>query len=274
MSDRIERVVVPLDAAAENRTAIDIAARLAAHAKARLDGVFIEDEDLLQLARLPFARDVTLAAGAAPLSLEEVEQQLRHAAERARNELAAAAARHGIDWSFEIVRLAAGGPLVAMTERDLVVASTITRPIGRHFRPEWRWWSAIERVTGSFLLARHGWSGGGAVFALLRDREEGSTRLIAAAAQLAAATNGTLTVICPPDLAGEEGFEGWLAARLAPHLVRLQIELMPAEPAALDQRLSELDCRFLAVHVGVAGGRSDWLRELFDRLACDILVVR
>ena len=52
-SRRIERVVVPLDAAAENRTAIETAARLAARAKVPLHGIFVEDEELLHLARLP-----------------------------------------------------------------------------------------------------------------------------------------------------------------------------------------------------------------------------
>jgi hypothetical protein len=274
MSASIDRVVVPLDAATENHAALEIAARLAAHAGAPLAGVFIEDEDLLLLARLPFARDVRLTAGAAPLSLAEVEQQLRLMAERARQELAAAAARHRIDWSFEVVRPAAGGPLVMASERDLVVASTLTRPIGRHFRVEWHRWSAIAQVAGSFLLARRGWSEGGSVSALVRDRGAASARLVAAAARLAAAANGALTVLCAPDLADAEGFEAWIAAQLEPGSVRGRIEPMPAAPAALDRRLRELGCRFLALPAGAAENRSDRLRALFDRLACDLLVVR
>jgi nucleotide-binding universal stress UspA family protein len=273
MSGRIERVVVPLDATSETRSAIAIAARLAANAKARLHGVFIEDEELLQLARLPFARHVTAGAGAEPLSAGKVEQQLRAAAERARQELAAAAGRNGIDWSFEVVRRAAGSPFVAAGERDLVVAGALSRPIGGHFRVEWRWWSAIESVPGPLLLARHGWDPSGAVLVLLRDRGPGSARLLDMASQLAAAAGGALTVICPPELANEDGFAAWLAERIAPYSARLQIELTPSEPADLERRLVELGCRVLAVHSG-PGERSDRLRTLFGRLACDILVVR
>ena len=47
----IERVVVTLDAASENRAAIETAARLAARAKAPLHGIFVEDEDLLRSRR-------------------------------------------------------------------------------------------------------------------------------------------------------------------------------------------------------------------------------
>ena len=43
-------------------TAIDTAARLAARWRVPLHGVFIEDEELIGLAGLPFARQVTLGA--------------------------------------------------------------------------------------------------------------------------------------------------------------------------------------------------------------------
>src|SRR4029077_3506266 len=54
MTSAVERVVVALDAASENRAAIGAAARLAARWKARLHGVFVEDDDLIRLAHLPF----------------------------------------------------------------------------------------------------------------------------------------------------------------------------------------------------------------------------
>ena len=115
-------------------TAIDTAARLAAHAKAPLHGVFVEDEDLLHLAGLPFARQITLGAPAEPLTTEHVELHLQVAAERARRELFAAAKRHGVTCSFEIVRGASESALIGASERDLVVAGGLTRPIGGHFR--------------------------------------------------------------------------------------------------------------------------------------------
>ncbi len=71
-----------LDAASENRTAIDTAVRLAARTGAPLHGIFVEDEDLLSLAGLPFARQVTIGGGAEKLSSETVALQLRAAAER------------------------------------------------------------------------------------------------------------------------------------------------------------------------------------------------
>ena len=82
MTAGIERIVVVLDAASENRAAIGTAARLAARWKVHLHGVFVEDDDLIRLADLPFARQVTLGFGVEPLDLQQAERQMRAYAER------------------------------------------------------------------------------------------------------------------------------------------------------------------------------------------------
>jgi nucleotide-binding universal stress UspA family protein len=270
----IERVVVPLDAAAESDAAIDIAARLAARAHAPLHGIFVEDEELLNLAGLPFTRQMTLGAAAEALTRDHVELHLRLAAERAKKQLLAAAKRHGITASFEVVRGASATALAAVSERDLVVAGGLTRPIGAHFRLACRWWSSLEMARGPFLLTRQAWRASGAVVMLLRDRSAASARLLDAAAQIAAASDRVLVVVCPPSLARAPSFDKWIDDRLKDHPVRLQIEIGPAEGAELQRRLGELDCRLLAVEASIAEGGSERLRELVDRFACDILVVR
>jgi len=269
----IERVVVPLDAASESHAAIDTAARLAARAKAPLHGVFVEDEDLLHLASLPFARQFSLGAGVEKLTQEAVELHQKAAAERARAEFLAAAKRHGVTGTFEVVRGASESAMSGASERDLVVAGGLTRPIDRHFRLECRWWSSIAVTRGPFLLVRHAWGARGAVVMLLRDRSRASTRLLAAAADIAEAGDRALTVICPPAVAGRAGLEKWIAERLAGSPVRLDIEVAPSEPAALRARIDQLGCRLLAIDAS-EDGRGDRLREFVERFACDLLVVR
>src|SRR5262249_8415565 len=169
MTHSIKRVVIPLDAASETGTAIDTAARLAARWRVPLHGVFIEDEELIGLAGLPFARQVTLGTGLEPLTRDHVEHHFRAFAERARREFSAAADRHGVKWSFAVGRgRFAAGDLCG--EDDFVVAAAATRPIGGHFRIASRCWSWTATITRPFLLAKREWETGGSVLTLLRRR--------------------------------------------------------------------------------------------------------
>jgi len=270
MTERIERIVVALDAASENRAAIRTAARLAARWRAHLHGIFVEDDDLIRLAHLPFARQVTLGIGVESLNLRQAERQMRVFTERARQDLAASATRHGVEWSFEIARGGESGLVV--TTGDFLVAGTTTRPIGGHFRVECRWWSVSEPAPATRLLAHREGDPHGAVAVLLHNQEAGSERLLAAAIRLAEANDARLAVICAPQLAEAPGFKAWLDERLAGHAVEVDLELMP-ERARLYRRITELHCRLVALEASADEARPDRLREMVAKIACDVLVV-
>ncbi len=274
MNGAIERVVVPLDAASENRAAIDTAARLAHRWGAQLHGVFVEDRDLLHLARYPFARQVSIGAGVERLTAEQVERQLRAFAARARIEVEAAARRHGVEWSFEISEAAAVDAALTRSERDFLVAGTATRPIGRHFRVECRWWQVMESAAVSYLLVHREWAASGTVVTLLTDRESASQRVLDIAAQCAEIVAGTLTVACPAALAAAPDFEAWLGERLAAYPVTLQIELAPEGGAALLARFGELNCQLLVLGAGAVAAQPQWLRQAASRAAYGLLIVR
>jgi hypothetical protein len=84
---------------------------------------------------------------------------------------------------------------------------------------------------------------------------------------------GVLTVVCPPGLARAEGFNRWITDQLAPYSVQLQIELAPPDLLALQNRFEELDCRLLVVGTETVEGRADCVRELSQRVSCDLLFV-
>jgi nucleotide-binding universal stress UspA family protein len=273
MAQEIERIVVPLDAPSETATAIDTAVRLAARWGVPVHGVFIEDEELIGLAGLPFARQVTLGAGAEPLTRDQVEDHFRAAAERARRELAAAAEQHDVNWSFEVAR----GPLRAdmfAEEHDLVVAGATTRPVGAYFRLSSRYWSWMGVAARPFLLAKRAWETGGSVFTLLRGRGPQSAQTLGIAAQIAGSHSRTLTVAGAFDPAPPDDFAAWVSGLLEGHSLNLQTEPEALEPAALPQRILELDCRLLVLEAGEQDGRTEELRELVEHLTCDVLIVR
>jgi hypothetical protein len=273
MTQEIERIVVPLDAASETATAIDTAVRLAARWHVPVRGVFIEDVELIGLAGLPFARQVTLGAGAEPLTRDQVEDHFRAAAERVRRELATAAERHDVKSSFAVAR----GPFTAdmfAGEHDLLVAGATTRPVGGYFRLSSRFWSWMEVAARPFLLARRAWEPGGSVLTLLRGRGPQAAQTLGIAAQIAGVHSRTLTVAGAFDLAAPDDFAAWVSGLLEGHSLNLQTEPEALEPAALPQRILELDCRLLVLEAGEQDGRTEELRELVEHLTCDVLIVR
>jgi hypothetical protein len=268
-----ERLVVVLDAASDHRAALNAAARLAARWGAPLHGLFVKDDELIRLARLPFARQVTLGVGAEPLTPPQAERQMRVYAERARQELAAAARRHGVDWSFETAQVPPDGDVMVAATGDFMVTGIASRPIGGHFRIECRWWSA-RPASASLLYAHHNRRERGTVVAVLRNREPAAERLLEIAARLAAADDEALTVICPPELADSAGFTAWLHRSLAGHPVETELDVAPADAAAVIRRIASLDCHLVAVEDGATLAQPERLRELLAKTACDVVVVR
>jgi nucleotide-binding universal stress UspA family protein len=274
LSKPIERVVVALDATAETRTAIDVAVRLAAGAGKPLHAVFVEDEDLLSLAGLKVAREIVAGGGTGPLTADQLELQLRAAAVRARQDILVAAQIHALEYSFEVVRGSAETALSAASERDLVVAGALARPVAGHLRVDSRWLAAYELAPGPILLARKGAKRAGGTVVLLRERTMAAGRLLQAAARIAESDGGTLTVICPSALAAAEGFAEWVDEQIAPSATRPRIEPASGEAAELDARIAQLGCGLVAVGAGTAEGDPNKLRELSERFDCDLLVVR
>ena len=85
----IRRILVALDASHHSLAALDAAAELAASLEAELQGLFVEDANLLRLAGLPVARVVRypFATPARPDPVR-MERELRVQAAQARQALA------------------------------------------------------------------------------------------------------------------------------------------------------------------------------------------
>lgn len=97
------RILVALDTSAGARAALRRAADMARRMEAELAGLFVEDEDLLRLAGLPFAREFS-GGGRRDLSLETMERELAREAVQLERELEAAARSLEIPWSFRTAR--------------------------------------------------------------------------------------------------------------------------------------------------------------------------
>jgi hypothetical protein len=105
--------------------ALGAALELAAALEARLRGVFVEDNDLLQLAALPFAHEVAFPGSARrAIDPESMARALRARAQAAQEALAHRLSGRAIEWTFEVVRGSAFSAVLEVTgESDLAVLS-------------------------------------------------------------------------------------------------------------------------------------------------------
>ena len=119
----IKRILVALDASPGSRFSIRAAVDLAARFGAELIGLFVEDINLLRVARLPFAREVSsFSLTLRSLDPEDMKRQLQAQAQTLRRSLAVAAELHRVHWQFRV----AHGPVAlevmrAGADADLMI---------------------------------------------------------------------------------------------------------------------------------------------------------
>ena len=101
----MRRIAVTLDACQVSSSTLEEAVQLAARMGAQLEGIFVEDIDLIQLAELPFLREFrSVSRSENAINLTRMEQELRVLARRAERLLGEHAARQNVSWSFRIWR--------------------------------------------------------------------------------------------------------------------------------------------------------------------------
>lgn len=128
---KIRRVIVGLDPAAQSRALLEAAVDAAGRMQAELLGLFVENQDLLHFAGLPFAREVGFESGTRrALDVASMERTLRTLAREARQALESVVGGTQVQWSFRVVRGAPVAELLAAAEEsDLVIANLESPPV-------------------------------------------------------------------------------------------------------------------------------------------------
>ena len=101
----IRKVLVALDASRQSRLALDAAARLAQWHQAELQGLYVEDIDLVRLATLPVGQEIGQASPL-PLKLDSrrLARRFSGGAAEAERWLAETAGRRNVRWTFRVER--------------------------------------------------------------------------------------------------------------------------------------------------------------------------
>ena len=271
----IRHILVALDASRHSLTALEAAAELAASLEAELQGLFVEDANLLRLAGLPVAREIRYPSAApARLDLARMERALRAQAAQARRALATASERRRLKWSFRVVRgEVAPEVLAAALEVDLLTLGRASRPLVRQAHLG----STARAVTAGapccvLLLQRD--TGIKPPVVVTYDATSAARQALRVAAHLAHSEAGYLTVLilaAGPDAAQQLQAEvsDWLRGR----------GLMVRYRRLVDAGVATLTHEILAEGSGVLVLSStilphEPLQRLLDEVECPVLLVR
>jgi nucleotide-binding universal stress UspA family protein len=238
------RVLVALDSSAASSPVLEIAAGIAAANTCELCGLFVEDQDLLRLAGLPFAREIQLSkAMSRTLAPEQLLQDLRAQAGLARTAMARQAALHRVSWSFQVAQgRSEEAILLAATAGDIIAMARGFGPLASVARLSRRVRLIAARAPGPLLLAGEPSAGRPGPVLLPYDASPAAKAMLGIAVDLARARGEALEIMLFGD-AAERGAEVEARLRSAADERRLPALRLwaPRDAATALRRLMEAD---------------------------------
>ena len=131
----IGRILVALDASPHSLNALRAAAELAAVTESELQGLYVEDLNLLRMCGLPFVREIGSYSAAARLpDSRAIEREFQSQADKIRHTLAQTAVSSNLRWSFRVTRGMVSTELLAAAESaGLVTLGRVGRSPGKRF---------------------------------------------------------------------------------------------------------------------------------------------
>ncbi len=271
----IRRILVALDASHHSLAALEAAAELAASLEAELQGLFVEDANLLRVARSPAAREVQYPfVATARLDRARMERQLRAQATQARQALAAACGPRQIKWSFRVVRgEVTPEVLAAALDADLLILGKASRPLTRRMRLGSTARAAAARAPHSVLLLRRD-VGIRPPVVVTYDGSPTARQALIMATRLAQRKGGYLVVLILADAPDEAQrlraqAANWLRGR---ELVMRYRQLAGAGAATLIQEVRAEGSGVLVLSSTTLPPEP--LQTLLDEVDCPVLLVR
>ena len=261
----VARILITCDTSPLGEAALDAAAALARQLDAELMGLFVENDNLLRMAALPFAREFALSGAAArPVEAGELVRLLRAQAETVRSALSDAAQRMSVPWSFQVVR--GGLPdsvLAVMRAPDLAVfghaGQFAVAPNGRG-RPQQR------RLQGAAVRQP--------IVTIYDDTPAADRALIAGHALAEAHRTGMVVLVIAGDAAGAARLRERVLAQLGEHRVSLRFHTFASRDALNIRAAADSHHAAILLWHGVqTPDERKTLATLVDVLKCPVVLV-
>lgn len=192
----IRRILVAIDATPSSSVVLETAAQLARGCNAELNGIFVEDINLLRLAGLPFARELTWStAMEVHLDYQRMERALRGRGAHAQQAVVNITTQLKLHASLQIVRGQVAQELLRAAENaDLLILGKGREVRGTRIGVIAR--QVLQQAHCSVMLVTRETQHYKSVMAIFTGNDK-SERAINAAAQLARAAHKRLLVLIP-----------------------------------------------------------------------------
>jgi nucleotide-binding universal stress UspA family protein len=270
---RVQRIVVAIDESPHAHAALEAAAELARRARAELLGVFVEDAELMRVAGLPFAAELSYLTGEVrALDEGRMQRALDAQAARVRASFESAAKRHGVAGEFRTARGLVRAELTAAARLgEMLVLGKASRARAASLGSTAR--SLIKQAPGTVVVLKHGAQLTSPVLVPF-DGSNGSLRALAMAKQLAGYCDGVLIVLAGGATARELGERAEQSVGAWGARARLMLAPTVADPRALvDATLRERPGTVVvAAESEFTEGAAGY--ELAAALDCPIVFVR
>lgn len=262
------RILVALDNPETGE--LELLAALGEDVEAELEGLFVEDIDLLNLAGLPFAEEVTVRNGAARrMEREHLEHQLRSRAARVQRALEEAARQLRMRHSFRVIR----GEVIAELLRAAEEADALV--VGRHSWIGGTVRRLAEAAPRTLILLAPGSAVGRTAVVLYDGSEEAGTALALAGRMARTGHLGLSVLLAVPKDGDFDALRNEAAQRLGelPIPVRYR-RIGGLDVASLVDASHTEQARVLVLPAGHPELDPDTARTLVSRAGCSLVLAR
>jgi len=273
----IKRILIALNAPLDNLEVIKNSVKIATRLRAEMAGLFIEDINLLRLAALPLAYEVSYGSRACRcLDSASMERSLESQAKATREKLSAAAGQVKIPWSFQVKRgHVIDEVLGSVLSADLLILGNIEEALVSSANRVTITQQILLQSSCTVLVQRYKVNQWRPVVVYFDDSAL-SQRALILGAQLARAGSHALAIILPPLIEEQnrklqQEIERQLQALEMPY----QLHRLPDESdSSLMKALAMLHGTvFITCNQSMLEDESD-LQKFLEKIKCNYVLVR
>ncbi len=270
------RIVLQVRSGTPNRVALESAFQIARAMHSQIDSLFIENEDLIAMAELPCAREVTLVSGKrGAISPEIMAREMRIVSTAVRRRIEHLARVQQVPFRFNVIREHPAQAVFDEASPGCVVAMTEPYTL-RNAKEFVEFANSYPDVAGFMLVGPHVRTATGSI--VLTVERPTDLELLTTAERLRSNANSDLTILVIGEDQPKIRETGLAVREMIPPTAHLRITLSRAaygEAAVVAEAIRKLSGGLTVARMdGMLTPGQGALRRLLGALECPLLLLR